>query len=97
MPINSLTNPSMILTCATDIRPVPRAQSLAILSFKDINVNRRSRTTLANTRLFILSLPTSRQTYRADAASPLLSSFPDMEPVIQQYDLIPNMVLERAY
>jgi hypothetical protein len=96
MPINSLTNPSMVLTCATDIRPVPRAQSLAILSSKDISVNPRSRITLANTRLFTLSLPTSRPTYRADAAPLLLSSFPDMEPVIQQYDLIPNMILERT-
>lgn len=62
----------------------PRAQSLAIPSSKDTSVSLRFRTTLANTRLFTLSLPTSRPTYRADAALRLLSSFPDMEPVIQQ-------------
>ena len=62
----------------------PRAQSLAIPSSKDTSASLRFRTTLANTRLFTLSLPTSRPTYRADAALRLLSSFPDMEPVIQQ-------------
>ena len=75
----------------------PRAQSLATLSFKDTSVSLRFRTTLANTRLFTLSLPTSRPTYRADAALRLLSSFLDMEPVIQQYDLISNNILEHAY
>jgi len=68
MPINHSTNPSTILTSAKDTRPAPRARSLATLPSKDISVNRRSHTTLANTRLSTLSLPISRPTYRTDAA-----------------------------
>jgi hypothetical protein len=87
----------MMLIYAVDIHMVPRAQSLATLSSRDTSVNRRSRTTLANTRPSTLSHPISRPIYRADAALLLPSSSPDMEPVILQYDLIPNTILERAY
>ena len=76
---------------------VPRAQSLATLFSKDISASLRFHTTLANTRPFTLSLPISRPTYRADAALRLLSSFPDMEPVIRQYDMIRDKILERVY